>query len=122
VRGRDGAWANATHLEQALTGAGIGYRHLRELAPPTGLRRQLQQDDRDHARRHRDRRELPSWFVEAYTGQVLDAVDTADLVATTTARRPTLLCVEGEPRACHRSLAAERLAGLAGVEVRPLRP
>lgn len=121
VRGRAGAWANATHLQSSLTAAGIGYRHARELAPPTELRRRLQQDDRDHGRRHRDRHELPDWFRTAYEEQVLGGVDLGALLAAPP-KRPALLCVEGVPEACHRTLAAELLARSAGVEVMALTP
>jgi uncharacterized protein (DUF488 family) len=122
VRGRDGAWANATRLQASLHDAGIGYRHRRELAPPTDLRRDLQQDDRDHGRRHRDRTELPASFAVGYRDRVLDAVDLGALVEEATARRPALLCVEGVPTACHRSLAAAALAEAAGVPVEALTP
>jgi uncharacterized protein (DUF488 family) len=122
VRGRDGAWANATHLEEALRRADIGYRHRRELAPPTELRKRLQEDDRDHRRRHRDRTELPSWFVGDYRAQVLHELDLTTLATETVARRPALLCVEGPASACHRSLAASELAEVAGIEVESLMP
>lgn len=122
VRGRDGAWANAVHLQEFLSRAEIGYRHRRDLAPPTELRKRLQQDDRDHGRRHRDRTELPSSFVESYQAQVLEEVDLTRLVAEATARRPVLLCVEGPASACHRSLAASALSEIAGVEVESLIP
>ena len=37
VRGSGYAWANSARLQAALSGAGIGYRHHRELAPTTEL-------------------------------------------------------------------------------------
>ena len=122
VRGRDGAWANAKHLEEALRGAEIGYRHRRDLAPPTELRKRLQQHDRDNGRRHRDRTELPDWFEQGYTSQVLEESDLAGLVAEGAARRPALMCVEGPAEACHRSLLAAALADVADVEVEYLTP
>ena len=122
VRGSDGAWANATHLQEALHRAGIGYHHRRDLAPPTELRRRLQQDDQDNGRRHRDRIELPDFFVTDYRSQVLAKVDLARLVEQSEAQRPALLCVEGPASACHRSLVASDLAAVAGVEVVPLTP
>ena len=36
VSGPDYAWANSQRLQAALAGAGIEYRHLKELAPTTG--------------------------------------------------------------------------------------
>src|SRR5688500_19125611 len=39
VRGSEYAWANAARLQAALQAAGIAYRHAKELAPTTELRR-----------------------------------------------------------------------------------
>ncbi len=41
VRGSEYAWANAQRLQAALAEPGIGYSHLKELAPTTEMR-QLQ--------------------------------------------------------------------------------
>ena len=48
VRGSEYAWANSARLQAALAEAGIGYRHLKELAPTTELR-QLQYAEDDKA-------------------------------------------------------------------------
>ena len=50
VRGSEYAWANARRLQAALAEAGIGYTHLKELAPTTELR-ELQYREDDQARR-----------------------------------------------------------------------
>ncbi len=40
-------WANSARLRRALAAADIGYRHVKELAPTTELRRpQYREDDR----------------------------------------------------------------------------
>jgi hypothetical protein len=39
VRGPDYSWANSARLQCALAAADIGYRHVKELAPTTELRR-----------------------------------------------------------------------------------
>lgn len=47
VRGPDYAWANSAQLQRALAAADVGYRHVKELAPTTELRRlQYGEDDR----------------------------------------------------------------------------
>ena len=47
VRGSEYAWANSARLQAALAEAGIEYRHHKELAPTTELRRlQYREDDR----------------------------------------------------------------------------
>ena len=47
VRGPEYSWANSKRLQRALAEAGLGYRHLRALAPTTELRHlQYREDDR----------------------------------------------------------------------------
>jgi uncharacterized protein (DUF488 family) len=118
VRGRKYAWANAARLEAALSAAGIGYGHLKELAPTTELRQlQYREDDRTGVGK-RARAELAPVYAERYTREILDRVDLEPLVSDDAA----LLCVERDPEACHRSLVAERLAAEHGVAVTHLRP
>ena len=45
VRGSEYAWANARRLQAALGEAGIGYAHLKELAPTTELRQLQYRED-----------------------------------------------------------------------------
>lgn len=122
VRGPDYCWANARRLEAALTDAGIGYAHHRNLAPTTELRHLQYAVDAKNRVGRRDRHELCATYVARYTAEILDP---ADLTPVRAALPPegtaALLCVEREPAACHRSLIAERLARL-GVAVRHLGP
>jgi uncharacterized protein (DUF488 family) len=122
VRGREYAWANAVRLQEALAGAGIDYRHHRELAPTTEMRRlQYRADDRAGVGK-RSRERLDPEYVEEYTRRILDAADLDGLAASLPERgAAALLCVERDPEACHRSLVAERLAAEHGVRVRHLR-
>jgi Protein of unknown function, DUF488 len=81
VRGSEYAWANARRLEAALGEAGLGYRHLPDLAPTTELRRlQYQEDDRAGVGK-RSRRELALEYRERYLKEILDRVDLAALAA-----------------------------------------
>lgn len=123
VRGSDHAWANAQRLQAAMAEAGIAYRHLHELAPTTELRQlQYAVDAREGAGK-RTREVLAPEYVERYTGEILDRADLDAIAAALPPRRAAaLFCVEGDPRACHRSLAAARLAELTGREVVHLRP
>jgi uncharacterized protein (DUF488 family) len=123
VRGREYAWANATRLQAALAGAGIEYRHHRELAPTTELRQlQYREDDRLGVGK-RSRVELAPEYVHRYTREILDRVDLEPIVAAMpTDGAAALLCVERDPEACHRSLIAERLAAEHGLSVIHLRP
>jgi uncharacterized protein (DUF488 family) len=123
VRGPDYAWANSKRLQAALAEAGIEYRHHKELAPTTELRRlQYREDDRQGVGKRSRERLAPS-YVERYLTEILDRADLDAVVAALPADGPAaLLCVERDPEACHRSLVAERLASEHGVAVTHLRP
>jgi uncharacterized protein (DUF488 family) len=116
VRGSEYAWANARRLQAALAGAGIEYRHHRELAPTTELRQlQYREDDR-RGEGKRSRSKLAPEYVERYTREILDRIELDPIVASMpTDGAAALLCVERDPEACHRSLIAERLARDYGV-------
>ena len=123
VRGSQYAWANSRRLQAALADAGIEYRHLRELAPTTELRRLQYAEDarRGVGKRSRDR--LAPEYVERYTREILAAADLEPVVAGLPADgRAALLCVERDPEACHRSLVAARLEREHGLGVVHLRP
>jgi uncharacterized protein (DUF488 family) len=123
VRGREYAWANSARLQAALADAGIEYRHHKELAPTTELRRlQYEEDDRQGVGK-RSRVELAPEYRHRYTREILDRVDLGPIVASLPEDGATaLLCVERDPEACHRSLVAERMAAEHGVRLRHLKP
>lgn len=123
VRGPEYAWANSARLQRALAAAGIGYRHVKELAPTTELRHlQYREDDRQGVGK-RDRVALAPEYAERYTREILDPVDLGAIVAGLPGDSATaLLCVERDPEACHRSLVAARLRAECGVAVTDLRP
>jgi uncharacterized protein (DUF488 family) len=126
VRGPDHAWANSARLQRALAAANVGYRHVKELAPSTELRRlQYREDDRLGVGK-RNRVALAPEYVERYTREVLDRFDlgalVADLADLAEDSATALLCVERDPQACHRSLVAARLRSQHGLPVADLRP
>jgi uncharacterized protein (DUF488 family) len=123
VRGPDYAWANSARLQGALAAAGVDYRHVKELAPTTELRRlQYDEDDRQGVGK-RNRVALAPGYVERYTSEILDRFDLGALVAELPAGSTTaLFCVERDPQACHRSLVAERLRTEHDLPVTDLRP
>ena len=123
VRGSEYAWANSRRLQAALAAAGIAYRHHRELAPTTELRELQYREDARQGVGKRSRAELAPEYRERYTKEILDRVDLEPLIAQLpTEGQGALLCVERDPKACHRSLIAERLAGDHGVSIAHLRP
>ncbi len=110
VRGREYAWANSLRLQAALADASIGYRHHRELAPTTELRKlQYREDDR-LGEGKRSRTVLAPEYRRRYVAEILDGVD-MDAFAASLPREhaSALLCVERDAQACHRSLIAARL-------------
>ena len=119
LRGSEYAWANAARLQAALADSGIGYRHVKELAPTTELRELQYAEDEKSGVGKRSRSQLAPEYVSRYTEEILDRVDLEPVVAELPA---ALLCVELEPAACHRSLIAARLAAEHGVSVTHLRP
>ncbi|AVH96805.1 MULTISPECIES: DUF488 domain-containing protein [Streptomyces] len=123
VRGPDYAWANSLRLQAALAGAGVAYRHHRELAPTTELRHlQYAEDDRQGVGK-RSRRELAPEYTRRYTAEILDPADLDPVLEELPdSGVAALFCVERDPEACHRSLIAGRLAERHGVTVEHLRP
>jgi len=123
VRGPEYSWANSARLQQSLAAAGVGYRHVLELAPTTELRRlQYREDDRQGVGR-RNRVALAQEYAQRYTREILDPYDLGALVAELPGGSTTaLFCVERDPEACHRSLVAQRLHAEHGLPVTDLRP
>jgi uncharacterized protein (DUF488 family) len=122
VRGSEYAWANAQRLQDALADAGIGYSHLKELAPTTELRQaQYRADDR-RGEGKRSRTVLAPEYADGYTEEILDRVDLAPIVKWIGSSKAALLCVERDPEACHRSLVAARLRRDWDFSIEDLRP
>jgi uncharacterized protein (DUF488 family) len=123
VRGSEYAWANAARLQDALAKAGIGYRHHKELAPTTELRRVQYAEDEARGVGKRSRDVLAPDYVRRYVEEILDRADLGAIVAELPEdEAAALLCVERDPEACHRSLIADRLAADHGASVVHLRP
>jgi uncharacterized protein (DUF488 family) len=123
VRGSEYAWANSQRLQRALADCDIGYRHLKELAPTSEIRAAQYAADEALGERKRTRTDLSDGFKRAYVEQILEPADLDRLLAGFDASATAaLLCVERDPRACHRSLIADRLAADYGVPVEHLLP
>ena len=123
VRGPRYAWANARRQQGALTEAGIGYRHHRELAPTTELRHLQYAEDARRGEGKRSRTVLAPAYAERYTREILDRADLAAVAGEVPADgAAALFCVEADPEACHRSLVAQRISERFGIPVTDLRP
>lgn len=124
VRGHEYAFANSQRLQALLAELGIRYVHDLSLAPPQTVREiQAHADEAQHVAR-RKRTELSDEFVQAYEREVLSQFEPLDFPGRlpADARVAALLCVEREPEACHRSLAAACLSAALNIPVEHLRP
>lgn len=122
VRGPEYAWANSKRLQASLAEVGLGYVHLKELAPTTEMRQlQYREDDR-LGEGKRSRTHLAPEYARRYTEEILDPADLSPLLELAGSGLPALLCVERDPEACHRSLIAARLEREHGFEAIHLRP
>ncbi len=123
VRGPECAWASSHRLQPALAAVGIEYRHCRELAPTTELRRSQSAEEARQGVGKRNRRARTDRDVRRYHSEILDHADREALVSQVPTSNPAgMLCVERDPEACHRSLIARRLDEQFGVTVEHLRP
>jgi uncharacterized protein (DUF488 family) len=122
VRGSEYAWANARRLEAGLAEAGIGYTHVKELAPTTELRHLQYREDARLGEGKRSRTVLAPEYVRLYEEEILDRAELDPIVRWIGKSSAALLCVERDPEACHRSLIAARLERDWGFEVEHLRP
>lgn len=123
VRGPEYSWANARRLQAALVGAGIAYRHRRELAPTTELRHLQYAEDARQRVGKRSRVMLSPDYRDRYVGEILSRADLDPLLTEISGEGPcALFCVERDAEACHRSLIAQRVAEEMTVTVTHLRP
>ena len=136
MRGARYKFVNSSYLQRKLQALGIGYAHLKELAPTPAIRSlQDEADKRDKLARRSDRDDLCREYIHAFKRDILrvykrkperkfqaaaalaQALTLAELPAGTSLKRPALFCVEAEPRACHRSLVAAEMGRQLDVEV-----
>lgn len=125
MRGARYAFLNSSRLQSLLASAGIRYVHALDLAPTAIVRETQKKNDRASRVAKRDRTELSPDFVQKYKSEILARFDADPLMrALNGATAIVLFCVEGQPSACHRSLAAEHLLQFFGSEqpVEHLRP
>ncbi len=122
VRGREHAFANSLRLQALVREAGLRYVHVPDLAPSRSTRDAQVAADIASGTRKRDRTVLGQTFVDRYQREVVDRVGWADVVKRLDGVAPALLCVERLPAACHRSIAASRLASIASVPIEDLIP
>ena len=119
MRGSMYAFANSTYLQKRLRELGIRYLHIKELAPNRSIRDKQEQEDKKQAIAKRARKALGQAFIQAYEQECLANFDTGEFVRQVgqDAKVIGLFCVERDPEACHRSLAAQKLARDLDIQV-----
>jgi uncharacterized protein (DUF488 family) len=124
LRGARYAFANSASLQKKLRDLGINYIYYRPLAPSKEVRSKQDADDKHKKVKKRERQALSETFIQAYETECLANFDSQAFINElgSQAKRVVLFCVEREPAACHRSLAARKLADELGVEVEHLVP
>jgi uncharacterized protein (DUF488 family) len=115
MRGSKYAFLNSSRLQKLLASIGIRYVHALELAPTTSVRDAQKQEDLKSGTAQRDRMQVSPAFVKKYRSEILATFDAEHFSSTLNrANVVALFCVEGNPAACHRSLAANHLAQVFG--------
>jgi len=98
--------------------------HVKALAPNQSIRDEQKQEDERLGVAKRARTELGQTFIQAYEEECLSHFYSSEFLKglEQDMRVIGLFCVEREPEACHRSLAAKRLAQDLGLQVEHIRP
>ena len=124
VRGARYAFVNSQRLQKRLAELGIRYVHIKELAPTKEIRQLQKSADQSSQTKKRERSGLSDEFIEAYKAEVLkEYIPKTFLEAIgEECEVVVLFCVEREPEACHRMLAANYLALNLDLEVEHIQP
>jgi uncharacterized protein (DUF488 family) len=124
MRGSAYAFANSASLQQQLSELGIRYVHVKDLAPDQMIRDRQKQEDEKLGVAKRTRTTLGQTFIQDYEQECLSNFNSDEFLKGLgqETRVIGLFCVEREPEACHRSLAAKRLVQDLGLQVEHLRP
>src|SRR5712691_8683107 len=124
MRGSTYAFVNSTNLQRRLGELGIRYLHIKDLAPNQVLREKQKQEDEKLGIAKRSRELLGQTFIRAYEKECLSHFDSDEFLKELgeDAEVIGLFCVEREPEACHRSLAATWLAQNLELQVEHIKP
>ncbi len=124
MRGSTYAFVNSSSLQKQLGELGIRYLHLKDLAPGHDTRAKQKQEDEILGIAKRTRTTLGQTFIQAYEKECLSAFNTEEFIQQLgqDAQVIGLFCVEREPEACHRSLAAKLIAQDLELQVEHITP
>lgn len=112
MRGSEYAFVNSERLQKKLQELGIRYVHVKDLAPSQAIREKQKQEDERRGIVKRNRKVLGQTFIQEYEKECLSYFNSYEFIKMIGLETEvvSLFCVEGEPEACHRFLAANRLS------------
>ncbi len=124
MRGSKYTFVNSSSLQKRLGELDIQYLYLKDLAPDREIRAKQKQEDERLGIAKRTRKELGQTFIQAYEKECLSAFNTVVFIEQLGQNTQVigLFCVEREPEACHRSLAAKRMAQDLKLQVEHITP
>lgn len=124
LRGSKYAFLNSRRLQAMMQRIGIRYIYLKELAPTADIRDVQKDADKETGVSKSARAKLSETFVNAYQQNILALFDSASVeaIAGKAIDVVALFCVESRPEACHRSVAASKIASDLGVALEHLLP
>lgn len=120
VRGANYKYVNSNYLQAKLSKLGISYIYLKDLAPTNEIREMQKEADKLNNETKKQRTTLGSVFAREYKRLILDNFDMSDFVHVLeekNVRNVVFFCVEEKAAACHRSLVAEKLAGVLNTQI-----
>jgi uncharacterized protein (DUF488 family) len=117
MRGTLYSFANSQRLQARLASLAIQYRHFLDLAPSSSTRGAQILHDKLAGEKKRSRTELSEEFKSLYRNECLARFNSAEFIKSLGqfGCNIVLFCVEGNPRACHRSLVADQLSSDLGI-------
>lgn len=122
VRGSKYIFVNSNYLQSKLLELDIKYIYCKELAPNQYIRDLQKIADKINNVSKSERTSLGEAYIQSYKEVILAQFSFNNFLVTLSPKSHNivLFCVEREPKACHRSLAAEYLAEKINVEVKHL--
>ena len=124
MRGSEYAFVNSESLQKRLRELGIRYIHAKDLAPSQAIREKQKQEDEKLGIAKRNRKALGQTFIHEYGKECLSHFNSYEFIKIIGLETKVvgLFCVEREPEACHRILAANRLARDLQLPVEHVKP
>ena len=120
VRGSKYSFVNSNKLQGKLTDLKIKYKYIQGLAPTTEIRELQKEIDLEKGEIKSKRQTLSNVFIIEYKNKILNNFNFEIFINNLKqigASKVAFFCVEEQHEACHRSIAAEKLANKFNVKI-----